>query len=281
VLAQGDAAALLALVPGATVDLVYLDPPFGTGIARRHRSGRGYGDELPTGLEGHLDWLRDVLAACHRALRATGSLFLHVDWRLSHRARVALDELFGADCFRNEIIWHYGLGGGAPRDAFARKHDTILFYARSAAATFTVERGPVTAAMTAKYAHVDEHGRHYQNAHGKRYYLQGGKRLDDVWEIAALAPTSRERVGWPTQKPLALLERIVRAASEPGGVVLDPCCGSGTALVAAATLGRRALGGDRAADAVELTARRLLAAADAGQPRGIARVRSLTSAVLP
>ncbi|MEO9176895.1 MAG: site-specific DNA-methyltransferase [Gaiellales bacterium] len=268
-------------MPGDSVDLVYLDPPFGTGIARTDSSGLGYRDDLPAGLEGHLDWLRGVLAECHRVLRASGSLFLHVDWRLSHRARVTLDELFGARCFRNEIIWHYGLGGGAPRDAFARKHDTILFYARSETATFNVERGPVTAAMTAKYAHVDEQGRHYQNAHGKRYYLRGGKRLDDVWEIPSLAPTSRERVGWPTQKPLALLERIVRAASEPGDLVLDPCCGSGSALVAAAVLGRRALGGDRAAAAVELAERRLVTAPHAGQPRGLVRVRDLASAVLP
>ena len=204
VLAHADAGDLLALIPAGAIDLVYLDPPFGTGIARTGRARR---------------WLRrrparrastatsrgcaDVLAECHRVLRPSGSLFLHLDWRASHRARVVLDELFGEQCFRNEIIWHYGLGGGAPRDAFARKHDTILFYARSRDAVFHAERGPVTAAMAAKYAHVDELGRRYQNAHGRRYYLQGGKRLDDVWELPALAPTARERVGWPTQKPLA------------------------------------------------------------------------------
>jgi site-specific DNA-methyltransferase (adenine-specific) len=214
-------------------------------------------------------------------LRETGSIFLHVDWRLSHRARIALDELFGEQCFRNEIVWHYGLGGGAPHDAFARKHDTILFYARSGAALFHAERGAVTPAMAAKYAYVDEEGRRYQNAHGKRYYLRGGKRLDDVWAIPALAPTARERVGWPTQKPLALLERIVRAASGPGDLVLDPCCGSGTALAAAARLGRRAVGGDRSSEAVELSVRRLVDPLHGGQPRGIAVVRDLTAGVLP
>ncbi len=217
-----------------------------------------------------------MLEGCHRVLRPSGSVFLHLDWRISHRARLALDERFGDDCFRNEIVWHYGLGGGAPRNAFARKHDTILFYARTAAATFNAERGPVTAAMEAKYAHVDEQGRRYQNAHGRRYYLQGGKRFDDVWAIPALSPTARERVGWPTQKPLALLERIVSAASAPGELVFDPCCGSGTALVAAARLGRRAAGGDRSAEAVELTLRRLLEATDVAQPRGVAHVPQLT-----
>jgi site-specific DNA-methyltransferase (adenine-specific) len=268
-------------VPDAAIDLVYLDPPFGTGIPRTSRDGVGYADATPRGLDGYIEWLRALLDECHRSLQPRGSLFLHLDWRASHRARVVLDELFGEPCFRNEIIWHYGLGGGAPKDAFARKHDTILFYARAPDATFTAERGPVTAAMHAKYAHVDELGRRYQNAHGRRYYLKGGKRLDDVWDLPALAPTARERVGWPTQKPLALLERIVRATSAPGDCVLDPCCGSGTALVAAASLGRRAVGGDSAAQAVELTAGRLLALTDGSRMRSIARVRNLDHRVLP
>jgi site-specific DNA-methyltransferase (adenine-specific) len=281
-LARADAGDLLARLPAASIDLVYLDPPFGTGTARTHRtSSAGYADSLPDGLDGYVAWLRDLLAACHRVLRPTGSLFLHLDWRASHRARSVLDELFGARCFRNEIIWHYGLGGGAPRDAFARKHDTILFYARSAEATFHAERGPVTTAMEAKYAHVDELGRRYQNAHGKRYYLQGGKRLDDVWELPALSPTAAERVGWPTQKPLALLERIVRAASDPGDCVLDPCCGSGTALVAAARLGRRAVGGDLSAEAVELAAARLTGVTGPSQVRPVTRLGELGRKVLP
>jgi site-specific DNA-methyltransferase (adenine-specific) len=279
--AHADAGDLLALLPAATIDLVYLDPPFGTGIARTDRSGTGYADALPSGIDGYVSWLRALLAECHRVLRPSGSLFLHLDWRAAHRARVVLDELFGEDCFRNEIVWHYGLGGGAPRDAFARKHDTILFYARSGSSIFHPERGPVTAAMDAKYAHVDEQGRRYQNAHGRRYYLQGGKRLDDVWEIPALAPTARERVGWPTQKPLALLDRIVRAVCGPDGCVLDPCCGAGTALVAAARLGLRAVGGDRSMDAVELSAARLTALPGDPQQRPILRVRDLDHQVLP
>jgi site-specific DNA-methyltransferase (adenine-specific) len=269
-------------VPASSIDLVYLDPPFGTGKARTHQaSSAGYADALPAGLDGYLAWLRELLAGCHRVMKPSGSLFLHLDWRASHRARMLLDELFGVPCFRNEIIWHYGLGGGAPRDAFARKHDTILFYARSADSTFHAERGPVTAAMEAKYAHVDELGRRYQNAHGKRYYLQGGKRLDDVWDLPALSPTAAERVGWPTQKPLALLERIVRAASDPGDCVLDPCCGSGTALVAAALLGRRAVGGDLSAEAVELAAARLTRRTGVPQVRAVTRLGELDLRVLP
>jgi site-specific DNA-methyltransferase (adenine-specific) len=239
---------------------------------------------VPAGLDGHVDWLRALLGDVHRVLRPTGSLFLHLDWRVSHRARVVLDELFGAAQFRNEIVWHYGLGGGAPRDAFARKHDTILFYARSREAVFHAERGEVTPAMEAKYTHVDEQGRRFQQNHGKRYYLQGGKRLDDVWSIPAIAPTARERVGWPTQKPLALLERIVAAASNPGDIVLDPCCGSGTTLVAAARLGRRAIGCDRETAAVELAARRLEELGEGGatgQPRPVRTLTALPQTLLP
>jgi site-specific DNA-methyltransferase (adenine-specific) len=281
VLAHADAGDLLAAIPPASIDLIYLDPPFGTGIARTHRDGAGYADAVPDGIDGYIVWLGALLEQCHHALRPTGSLFLHLDWRASHRARVLLDERFGERCFRNEIIWHYGLGGGAPNDAFARKHDTILFYARSAEAIFHAERGPVTAAMDAKYAHVDELGRRYQNAHGRRYYLKGGKRLDDVWDMPALAPTAHERAGWPTQKPLALLERILRAACDPGACVLDPCCGSGTTLVAAASLGLRAVGGDRAEEAVMLSESRLAAVTGAPQPRHMVRVTIPPNGVLP
>jgi site-specific DNA-methyltransferase (adenine-specific) len=236
---------------------------------------------VPGGLDGHVAWLRALLGDLHRVLRPAGSLFLHLDWRVSHRARLVLDELFGEAQFRNEIVWHYGLGGGAPRDAFARKHDTILFYARSSESVFHAERGEVTPAMEAKYSHVDEQGRRFQQNHGKRYYLQGGKRFDDVWAIPAIAPTARERVGWPTQKPLALLERIVAAASEPEALVLDPCCGSGTTLVAAARLGRRAIGCDREGAAIELAARRLGEVARAGQPRAVRTLTELPDTLLP
>ena len=127
--------------------------------------------------------------------------------------------------------------------------------------------------MDAKYAHVDEQGRRYQNAHGRRYYLQGGKRLDDVWDDpCALADRARAR-GLADAEALALLERIVRPASEPGGCVLDPCCGSGTALVAAARLGVRAVGGDRAIEAVELPPRRLARSPADPQRRPIVRDR--------
>jgi DNA modification methylase len=132
----------------------------------------------------------------------------------------------------------------------------LLFYARGPANTFHRLRGGVTPAMDAKYAHVDEHGR-YQNAHGRRYYLKGGKPFDSVWDIPSISPTASERVGYPTQKPLALLERVIGATTDAGGLVVDPFVGSGTTAVAAQRLGRRFACGDSSPQAVVVTCSRL------------------------
>ena len=172
-------------------------------------------DDLLDDPDAYRAWLEPLLVQLHRVLAATGSLFLHLDHRMSAHARIALDAVFGRDGFRNEIVWRYGLGGRAPANAFARKHDVLLFYARGPGNTFHRLRGDVTPAMAAKYAHEDAHGR-YQRAHGRRYYLKGGKPFDSVWDIPSIAPTARERTGYPTQKPLALLERVMAATTDPG-----------------------------------------------------------------
>ena len=111
--------------------------------------------------------------------------------------------------------------------------------------------------MLNKYSHVDEQGRRYMNSYGKRYILKGGKPLDDVWDLPSIAPTSSERVGYPTQKPLALLARIIQLASNEGDLVLDPFCGSGTTLVAAQQLNRRWIGIDANQDAIKIARKRL------------------------
>ena len=170
--------------------------------------------------------------------------------------------MFGRDCFRNEIIWRYGLGGRAPANAFGRKHDVLLFYARGPGNTFHRLRGDLTPAMAAKYAHEDAHGR-YQMAHGRRYYLKGGKPFDSVWDIPSISPTARERTGYPTQKPLVLLERVIAATTNPGALVVDPFAGSGTTAVAAQRLGRRFVAGDCSPQAVAVTCDRLERAAQA------------------
>jgi site-specific DNA-methyltransferase (adenine-specific) len=254
-----DALTLLGTLADGSVDLAYADPPFATGKVRRSADGDGVEhryDDLADDPDAYRAWLEPHLAELHRVLAPTGSLFLHLDHRMSAHARIALDAVFGRDRFRNEIIWRYGLGGRAPANAFARKHDVLLFYARGPANTFHRLRGAVTPAMAAKYAHADEHGR-YQRAHGRRYYLKGGKPFDSVWDIPSIAPTSAERSGYPTQKPLALLERVVSATTDEGALVVDPFVGSGTTAVAAQRLGRRFVAGDRSPQALAVACSRL------------------------
>ncbi|MCC6660384.1 MAG: site-specific DNA-methyltransferase [Phycisphaerales bacterium] len=228
-----DAAAAL---PPASVDLVYADPPFSTGKARTGPAGR-YADTWPS-LSGYLAWLRERVAATIPAIRPTGSILLHVDWRTSHRVRVLLDDLLGPDRFVNHLVWSYGLGGSSPR-RFARKHDDILFYCIDPGRYwFDPPRVPATSNR-----------------------LRGlKKKATDVLDIPSINNMAAERTGYPTQKPLALLDVLVRACCPPGGVVLDPCCGSGTALVAAAAAGRVPVGCDMNPRAVELARRRLLLA---------------------
>jgi site-specific DNA-methyltransferase (adenine-specific) len=265
----GDAVALLRRVQAESVDLIYLDPPFGTGATRRarqrHTGMKADFEDRWTSVPDYIAWLRTILEPATLTLKQAGALFLHCDWRVAHHVRVLLDELLGAANFRNEIIWHYRRWT-APSASLQRLHQTIYYYARSPAHTPTVPLTPYSPATNldqiwqarARSAEAvcvyARDGDSPRNNGAKR-----GVPLGDVWELPALNPKARERVGYPTQKPLALLERIVALASDDDGLVLDPCCGSGTALVAAKLLGRRALGFDVAPRAIELARERLAA----------------------
>lgn len=240
----GDCLDVLPHMARESVRLIYLDPPFNTG-RRQHGVSGSYADAFGS-MQAYIAWLRPRVVAMQSVLMPHGSLFLHVDPRTGHYVKVMLDELFlpAGGVFVNEIVWRYGLGASRPGRRLLSKHDVIFWYARGPRYSFNLLRGEPTPAMLNKYRHVDDDGRRYMLSYGKRYYLKGGKPLDDVWEIPAIAATSGERVGYPTQKPLALLERIVRLASDPGDLVLDPFCGSGTTLVAACRLARHAVGID-------------------------------------
>ncbi len=221
-----------------SVDLLYVDPPFNTGQPRRGDAG-AFADRWPRP-EAHLAWLRERLEASVAALRPTGSMLIHVDWRTSHRVRLLLDELMGEDRFVNHLIWRYGLGGSSPR-RFARKHDDILFYCLDPERYWF--EPPLVPATS-------------RRMHGQM------KKATDVLDVPSINNMASERVGWPTQKPVALLELLVGACCPPDGLVLDPCCGSGTTLVAALRLGRRGLGLDIDPRAVALASQRLRASAD-------------------
>jgi site-specific DNA-methyltransferase (adenine-specific) len=253
----GDCLNVLTTFGAASCQLIYLDPPFNTNL-RRTSSARtlGYADSFGTPAE-YIAYMRPRVEQMQRVLSADGSLFFHCDWRMSHHVRMMLDEIFVGGKFVNEIIWRYGLGAARAKRHLLTKHDVIFWYANSNQYTFNMIRQDASAAMLDKYRHVDEQGNRYMNSYGKRYMLKGGKPLDDVWDMPNISPTAGERTGYPTQKPLALLQRIVQLASNAGDVVLDPFCGSGTTLVAAQQLGRQWIGIDASRQAITIARGRL------------------------
>ncbi len=226
----------------ASVDFVYADPPFNTGNVQSDRAG-SYEDRFAS-TDAYIQWLRERLIATVPTIKPTGLIALHVDWRTSHRVRVMLDDLLGEDRFVNHLIWSYGLGGSSPR-RFARKHDDILLYCLDPDRYwFEPPMVPATS----------------QRMKGQM------KKATDVLDIPSINNMAAERVGYPTQKPLALLEVLVGACCPPGGIVLDPCCGSGTSLIAAKRLGRHGLGCDTNPEAVRITRERLIAESGTTQP---------------
>ena len=264
ILALGDCLKLLPkLSRQDPFDLVYLDPPFNAGGSRGARQGSGerargreaYRDEWG-GLDGFLSMLGPRLGALEPMLSAHGSVWLHLDHRAVHDAKVLCDEIFGRSAFRGEVIWVPG-NGGRNRKGLSVTHQTLLVYAPKGYiynGDDPVLREPYAAtSLEMHFKNVDEQGRRYRDRMigGKvyRYYADRGRRLGSVWTdcpaMVANTPLRSETTGYPTQKPESLLERIIKASSNPGSRVLDPMCGSGTTLVVAARLGRRWVGMDR------------------------------------
>ena len=277
---QGNVLPLLAELKeqyGGAVKLIYLDPPFRTGdrfemrvrVGKKEwKSGRGtlaleaYRD--PKDLSTYLNMMRRVLMACRELLREDGMLFLHADYRASAHLRLLLDELFGEENFLNEIIWAYQSGGRA-RSFFSRKHDSILFYRKTKAHDFNIDAVMApreTPRSSHMRRHVDPDGRVYRSirTNGKvyTYYDDAPVAPSDVWQdLSHLQQKDPERTGYDTQKPLALLDRIVRCASRPGDIVLDPFAGSCTTLEAALRTGRPCIGIDRCPMTANIARRRL------------------------
>ena len=262
------------------VQCVYLDPPFFTGdeFTFRMRIGEkgwaegnqvlelpAYSDSRVGGKEAYLRLLREALAIAHELLSETGALFLHLDSRMNAYARLECDKIFGENNFINEIIWAYQSGGRAKKH-FSRKHDVILFYAKSRALYFDITRVGVPRKDN-RSNHmrrtVDENGRPCRTikAGGKVYTYYDDEPVfpDDVWaDVSHLQQKDPQRTGYDTQKPQALLNRIVRCCTRRGDIVCDLFCGSGTTLVAAAENECRYLGVDQCSHAVSVTRKRLL-----------------------
>lgn len=264
---------LLALLPFFTeqIDLIYIDPPFMTGRDFKSGSQLAYSDKWQGNLDTYLQWFATTLRLLYQLLARDGSLYVHLDWRVSHYARVILDEIFGANLsgreggFQNEIIWHYQSGGRATRH-YARKHDTILFYTKSSDYCFHGERVGEKRG-THKRNHMrkdlDENGQILWSihSHGRTYTYSAESLMTpaDVWsDISHLHQRDPERNGYATQKPAALLERILLASSEAGDLVLDCFCGSGVTPIVAEQLERRWIACDLGELAIDTTCQRLL-----------------------
>ena len=202
------------------------------------------------GMSAYLGWLSIRLLELHRILRRDGSLYLQIEGKAQAPVKLALDAIFGVDNCRNEIIWHYKTGGISKR-WFSRKHDTILFYSKSDRYTFHQQREKSYLAHRYGFSNIDID----EDANGCFRTVA----MRDVWDIPALRGNQPEATGYPTQKPLALYERIIRASSNPGDIVLDPFCGSGTTAVAADRLGRQWLAMDVWEGAYDMLRKRLAA----------------------
>jgi DNA modification methylase len=251
VIAQGDCLEWIPHLPLQSVRLIAIDPPFFTG---KRQEGAGsspasYSDSWIGGKAAYLEWLMERIAAMRELLLPDGSFVVHLDRHAVHAVKVALDDLFGEECFQNEIIWYYQTGG-AGTTRFSRKHDSLLWYTRSDRWVFHPERIPVHRAPKAL-----ERAR---NPKGARISSSDTHKLPgDVLFVPSLNPMSKERTGYPTQKPLELMEIFIEALTEPGESVADFFCGSGTTVVAAAGLGRKWLACDISGDAVAAARKRL------------------------
>ena len=280
-LCQGDNLPFLRSMPDESVHLIATDPPFNK---NRHfysaNGSAGFRDKWTweadvrsewidciradqpalwaiidtarlahsENMSAYLCWLGIRLLELCRVLRADGSLYLHIDSTTQAYVKLLLDAIFGASRCRNEIVWLYKTGGVSKR-WFSRKHDTILFYSKSEAYTFRPQQEK--SYLTHKYGFSNVEIK--QDAQG--YYRMAAMR--DVWDIPALRGNQPEASGYPTQKPVALYERIIRASSNPGDIVLDPFCGSGTTAIAAERLGRQWLAMDVWDGAYEMLVARL------------------------
>jgi site-specific DNA-methyltransferase (adenine-specific) len=272
-LIEGDNARVLPRLPAGAFDMVYIDPPFNTGRTQRRSTLRVVRDEAGdrTGFQGrryrsellralayedsfgdYLGFLAPRLEQARRVLADHGTLYFHIDPREAHYCKLLLDELFGRECFLNEIVWAYDFGG-RPKRRWPAKHDTILVYVKDRARYHfdddEVDREPYMAPglVTAEKA-------------------ARGKRPSDVWWHTIVPTNGAEKTGYPTQKPAGIVRRMVAASSRPGGWCLDFFAGSGTLGAVARELGRRFVLVDSSPEAIAVTARRLGGGDGADEP---------------
>ncbi len=263
---QGDNLEIMRSLEGGKIDLIYIDPPFcAQNVFKSKAWGKevSFNDSWGGGVQSYIRWLVPRLRECHRLLKDTGSFFLHLDQRSSHYARVELDKIFGEKNFVNEIIWCYSNSGRSKR-GFVKKHDTILFYAKTKKFFWNNYKIPISQDyLDSHYRQKDSKGKRCRiriDAGKKRvYYPEDGVYCNDWWvDIPSLNSMAKERLGYPTQKPLTLLERIIESTTKKNSIIADFFCGCGTTVSAAQNLGRKWLGVDISKDAIKVIEQRML-----------------------
>ncbi|MCC2678383.1 MAG: methylase protein [Pseudobdellovibrio sp.] len=265
---KADCLKALTAVADNSIDLIYLDPPFFS--QREHSLTKRDGSESYRfsdnwqSMAEYINFLKARIALCKIKLKPTGSLFLHCDRSASHYIKVMLDEIFNSENFQSEIIWSYRRWSNSKKGLLSN-HQSIFFYSKTADFKFNQifeDYSPSTNVDQIMQLRVrDERNktvyRKDNNGDSVLAKEKKGVPLGDVWDIPYLNPKAKERVSYPTQKPVLLLEKIISLVTSPGDIVLDPFCGSGTTLVAAKLLGRKYVGFDISAEAVKLSEERL------------------------
>lgn len=263
----GDNLEELKKIESNSINLIYLDPPFFTQKTHKLKdsNNKEYSfEDSWESIEEYMFFIEERLKECYRVLKEDGALFLHCDKAASHYLRVVLDKVFGMNNFVNEIIWYYRRWSNSKK-GLLNSHQNIYFYAKTKKFKFKklfTEYSPTT--------NIDQILQNrVKNKEGKSIYQKDeygeivmnnnkqGVPLGDVWEIPFLNPRAKERCGYPTQKPILLLEKIIELVTDEGDLVLDPFCGSGTTLVAAKLLNRKYIGIDISKEAIELAKMRL------------------------
>ena len=251
-----------------SIDLIYLDPPFFTqrtqkGILRNEEKVVEFQDSWKD-IDEYINYIKIRLIEMKRILKNTGSIFLHCDKTASHYLRVLLDNIFGINNFQSEIIWSYKRWSNSKK-GLLNSHQNIYFYSKSARFKFNTIYTDYSATTNIdqilQQRKRDENGKCvYKTDENGNIITESEKKgvpLSDVWEIPFLNPKAKERVGYPTQKPVLLLEKIIQIATDEGDTVLDPFCGSGTTLVASKLLNRNYIGIDFSEDAIKITKDRI------------------------
>lgn len=265
---QGNCVEKLKEMEADFVDLIYFDPPFFTqkkhSLTNKDNSKTYEFDDKYNSMDEYLSVIENVLEQSKRVLKNTGSVFLHCDKTASHNIRIVLDKIFGRDNFQSEIIWSYKRWSNAKK-GLLNSHQVVFFYSKTQ--TFKFNTIYTDYSSTTNLDQIlqdrerDENGKSVYKRDKNGNPILGkekkGVPLSDVWEIPYLNPKAKERTGYPTQKPVLLLNQILNIATEEGDLVLDPFCGSGTTCVSAKSLKRNYIGIDVSADAVELANSRL------------------------